>query len=66
MEDFNSNNSNLANTVGGLKIFSGRVPSEFKDWRKQNCLVLRHQSQRCIRHHARAAQANHGNGGVNR
>ena len=36
----NSNTSNLANAVKGLKIFSGRVPSEFEDWREQNCLVL--------------------------
>ena len=36
----NSNTSKLANTVKGLKIFSGRVPSAFKDWREQNCLVL--------------------------
>ena len=40
MGDVSNDSSNLANTVRGLKIFSGRVPSEFKDWRKQNCLVL--------------------------
>ena len=32
MEYCNSNNINLANTVKGFKVFSGRVPSEFNDW----------------------------------
>ena len=40
MRDFNINNSNLANTVRGLKIVSGRVPSTFNDWQNQNCYCL--------------------------
>lgn len=40
MADFNTNNSNLANTFRGLNIFSGRVPLEVKDGPKQSCLML--------------------------
>lgn len=39
MED-NTNNSKLVNTARGVEISSRRVPSEFKDWQKQHCLVL--------------------------
>ena len=41
MGDFDSNNSNLANTVGGLKSYNGRVLTELKNWRKRNFSVLR-------------------------
>lgn len=40
MRDFNIKNSNLANTVRGLKIVIGRVPSTFNDWQNQNCYFL--------------------------
>ena len=41
MGDFNNSGGNLAHIMKGLKLkFSGKNPADFKDWRKETCLIL--------------------------